>query len=96
MLLFTHANLTSLLRNPGLTGARLGPAELIHSGIATHFISGSLLAELENELQKGLPLDPAESRKYIKAILDDFQGRSLETKPDPSQSVLAKNQEAIS
>lgn len=79
----------------GLTGARLGPADLIHTGIATHFISSARLAAVEAEMAQALPLDPAESRKHIKAVLDSFQAQSADIKPDPNQSALAKNQQLI-
>lgn len=79
----------------GLSGWRLGPADLIHTGIATHFIDSDKLAAVEAEIESGLPLDPAESRKHIKSVLDSFQTQSLPNRPDPSSSVLAKNQQAI-
>lgn len=51
------------------------------------------LPDLEAEFAN-VPLDPAESRKYIKNILDKFQ--SVSNKPDTSSSGVASNAELIS
>lgn len=77
----------------GLTGSRLGPADLVHTNIATHFVQSDKIADLERDIEANLPLDPAESRRYIKDILDRYQ--SISTKPDPATSQILRNKEAI-
>lgn len=77
----------------GLTGSRLGPADLVHTNIATHFINSDKLADVERDIEKDLPLDPAESRKYIKDVLDRYQ--SISNKPDANTSHIARNKAAI-
>jgi len=53
----------------GLTGCRLGPADLIHSGIATHYIPSSKLPELEAAIEQQVYVNPVEARKTVSAIL---------------------------
>eukprot|EP01031_Cornospumella_fuschlensis_P025859 gene25859-31227_t len=79
----------------GLTGWRLGPADLTYSGIATHFIASEKLAEVEAAIEMHLPLDPQESRKHIKGVLDHFQSLSLPQRSDNSSSVLYKHAKQI-
>ena len=71
-----------------MTGTRLNAADLIHTGIATHYIDSEKLVNLEGELEN-IPVDPAESRKQIKNILDRYQ--SISSKPDDSNSAIAAN-----
>lgn len=53
----------------GLTGCRLGPADLISSGIATHYIPSSKLPELEAAIEQQVAVNPVEARKTVHAIL---------------------------
>jgi enoyl-CoA hydratase/carnithine racemase len=78
----------------GLSGCRLLPADLVHTNIATHFIQSEKLADLERDIEANLPIDPAESRKYIKDLLDRYQSIS-QNKPDPATSHIAKHKDAI-
>lgn len=50
------------------------------------------MADLEGEFAN-VPLDPAESRKYIRNILDKFQ--SVSSKPDNNTSGIATNSALI-
>lgn len=52
------------------------------------------LADLERDIEANLPIDPAESRKYIKDLLDRYQSIS-QNKPDPATSHIAKHKDAI-
>ncbi len=79
----------------GLTGWRLGPADLTHTGIATHFISSERLLQAEMEIEEHLPIDPAESRKHIKGVLDKHQSLSAENRPDATQCIVRQQQAAI-
>jgi enoyl-CoA hydratase/carnithine racemase len=53
----------------GLTGCRLGPADLIHSGIATHYIPSAKLPELEAAIEQQVYVNPVEARKTVSGIL---------------------------
>jgi enoyl-CoA hydratase/carnithine racemase len=57
------------------------------------FYFSDKLAEVEKEIEKNLPIDPVESRKYIKEILDRYQ--SISTKPDTNSSPFIRHKEAI-
>ena len=70
----------------GLTGARLQSYDLVHSGIATHFVKQALLPDLENALADVGP--PSLAHAKVRDILEDFSSRS--GKPDSSKSVLHK------
>lgn len=75
----------------GLTGVRLHSYDLLHSGIATHFVKQTLLPDLEAALANVGPLSLAHAK--VQEILDDFSSRSA--KPDPSKSILHKLDSAI-
>lgn len=49
---------------------------------------------MERDIEANLPVDPAESRKYIKDILDRYQSIS-QNKPDPAASHIATHKEVI-
>ena len=78
----------------GLTGARLFAADLVHSGIATHFVTSDKLDALESALGS-LPATgtPQEKEFKVSEVLDDFSAQS--GKPDQSKSVLIPNEVAI-
>eukprot|EP01038_Epipyxis_sp_PR26KG_P013447 gene13447-18031_t len=78
----------------GMTGCRMNSADLLHTGIATHFISSEKLSELEAEIIKITPSNTIDSRKKIKTILKTFQDCSS-NKPDPSTSHIASQSENI-
>lgn len=75
----------------GLTGARLRSYDLLHSGIATHYVKQALLPDLEAALAHVGP--PSLAAQKVIEILDDFASRS--GKPDSSSSVLHKLDSAI-
>jgi len=79
----------------GLTGARLGPNDLLHTKIATHFVASAKLPELEAAIEQGLPLDPTESRDHIKNILDAFSTASYASRPAPETSMIPEQHNAI-
>ncbi len=58
------------------------------------YLFSDKLADLERDIEANLPVDPAESRKYIKDILDRYQSIS-QNKPDPAASHIATHKEVI-
>lgn len=74
----------------GLTGARLGPAELLHTGTASHYLRSDQLDAMEQALA-GLRYSDAAARKQIQAVLDDFQSQCTL----PRDSFLLANQHTI-
>lgn len=78
----------------GLTGCRLKAADLMHTKIATHYISSDRLSELEATLtETDIPDDPIDSRKRIKAVLDHIQDG---VKPDPVNALIIPQTDLIS
>lgn len=53
----------------GLTGVRLGPGDLVFTGIATHYIPSSKLGELEQKIAESQADSTDESRKELRSIL---------------------------
>jgi len=82
----------------GMTGCRLSAADLLHVGIATHYLpDAGAVAAVEEQLQRSTSLvgaDALQSRKIVKEILDGAQMQYV--KPDASQSHLATHAEVIS
>lgn len=75
----------------GMTGCRLGAADLLHTGIATHFVPSSRLEELEHAIIESKPSSNlAEAKKAIGGILDSFSGR-----PEESKSLIIPNADSI-
>lgn len=70
----------------GLTGARLGAADCVHAGVATHFVPSDSLDELEAALAAA---DPAgDAFAAVDAVLDRFTA-------DPGAPGLAGQQQCI-
>ena len=66
----------------GMTGARLGAADLVAAGIATHFVASDRVDALERELETRCPAGDvatrnAEARQVVGAILDGCHADSL-------------------
>jgi enoyl-CoA hydratase/carnithine racemase len=57
----------------GLTGARLAGADVLHAGLATHYVSSELLNELKREI--GAIGQAAGDERAVGAVLAWFQGR---------------------
>eukprot|EP00599_Poterioochromonas_sp_BG-1_P006734 CAMPEP_0173133486 /NCGR_PEP_ID=MMETSP1105-20130129/756_1 /TAXON_ID=2985 /ORGANISM="Ochromonas sp., Strain BG-1" /LENGTH=398 /DNA_ID=CAMNT_0014045165 /DNA_START=218 /DNA_END=1414 /DNA_ORIENTATION=- len=77
----------------GMIGTRLNAADLVHAGIATHFIQTKYLPEVEKEIVTAdIPNDPVNSRKTLKAILDKYQSISGKT---GQHSILQENSDNI-
>ena len=54
----------------GLTGVRLGPGDLLHAGIATHYITSNKIPQLEQLIEKELTTTNTEdARKVLQQIL---------------------------
>lgn len=76
----------------GMTGARLGAADLMYTGIATHFVNSDRLEDLEKALVSGVTsTNPLEATSQVKAILDSFQT----TSPDDARATMIKNESVI-
>lgn len=56
-------------------------------------MSSEKLAEFEEEVSNNVPVDPIQSRKFLKDILDKYQ--SLSEKPKEETSLLFKNKDSI-
>jgi 3-hydroxyisobutyryl-CoA hydrolase len=79
------------------SGSRLGAFDLIHSGIATHFVSQDRLLDLEAEIIKNIKDD--EDHRKTKETLDEILKHYHDTnpsQPDESKATLLKNAESIS
>ena len=74
----------------GLTGCRLGAADLINTGIATHYIPSQNLERVEKAILENCSNDPKKSKSIIGDIL-----RGESNKPDNSKSTIEANIEAI-
>lgn len=74
----------------GLTGCRLGAADLINTGIATHYIPSQNLERVEKAILENCSNDPKKSKSIIGDIL-----RGEGNKPDNSKSTIEANIEAI-
>jgi enoyl-CoA hydratase len=68
----------------GLTGARLGPADCLEAGIATHFVPAENLALLT----EALVTSGAADERLVEAVIRDFAG-------DPGPSALHENRDEI-
>ena len=83
----------------GMTGARLGAADLVHAGIATHFVASDQLEQLEGELEARCPptgdlaTRNAAARDVMRAILDAYHEKSLGRMP--ASAVVAPHYGAI-
>jgi len=73
----------------GLTGARVHAYDLLHSGIATHYVPQDSLAALEAAL---MALPATASKCDVERILDSF---SKTPEPDSKKSVLNVHADAI-
>jgi enoyl-CoA hydratase/carnithine racemase len=73
-----------------LTGQRLKPADLLYSGLATHFVSSALLEELKTDLSM-LPTPVADPATQINAVLGRYASRSPQI--DPAAAFLAQHRE---
>jgi enoyl-CoA hydratase len=71
----------------GLTGVRLGSADALYCGFATHFTAQQRIADLVSALA-GLAWRPGDEQRQIEQLLGDFAG-------DPGATPLAARQEAI-
>lgn len=80
----------------GLCGHRLKAADLLHTGMASHFVSSDHLPAVEKAIS-GLSLaDPDSSEREIRAVLDDFQHRSKGSRTSfADNSVLARHHASI-
>ena len=72
----------------GLTGARLRAADLLNSGVATHYVTSDLIGDLE------CSLSAVSASTAVKDILDGFHARSIAS-IDASKSVLPKQAQRI-
>ena len=62
----------------GLTGVRLGPGDLLHTGIATHYITSNKIPQLEQLIEKELTTTNAdEARKVLQQILKHLHEAAL-------------------
>jgi len=74
----------------GMTGARLGAADLVRAGIATHFVASDQLEELEQELEARCPpagnlaTRNAASRDIARAVLDAYHEKCRGRMPAPA------------
>lgn len=75
----------------GLTGCRLSGVELIHTGIATHFISSDRLKDLEREIINSTYENPQQYLSELRSILDSFS-----TRPDLRSSPFIWHEASIS
>src|SRR5437588_145193 len=71
----------------GLTGARLGPADALYCGFATHFVAQDRIAALVAALARAAWREGDEHRQ-LERLLDDFAG-------DPGPAPLAARRAAI-
>lgn len=84
----------------GLTGCKLGASDLLHTGLATHFVSSDRLLDLENELITSCPDSReadgsrSEARKVVGSILDRYHETNT-SPPDEMRSVVKPHSEAI-
>ena len=76
----------------GLTGCRLGAADLISTGIATHYIPSQKLEQVEKMIIDNCPEDPKKSKSIIGDIL---RGAAEGSRPDSSKATIEVNKEAI-
>jgi enoyl-CoA hydratase/carnithine racemase len=74
----------------GLTGCRLGAADLVYTGIATHYIPSYDIEVVEKVIIENCTDDPKKSRDIISNIL-----RDASNKPDDSKASIEVNKEAI-
>ena len=70
----------------GLTGARLGAADCVHAGIATHHLPSAQLPKLERALRQ--PYDRVEGEGAVDTILEQYH-------LDPGPSPLERQRERI-
>jgi len=75
----------------GLTGCRLGAADLISTGIATHYVPSEKIEEVEKLIVENCTDDPKKSRDVITDIL-----KGVSQKPDNSKTLIEANKDAIS
>ena len=75
----------------GLTGCRLGAADLISTGIATHYVPSENIEEVEKLIVENCTEDPKKSRDIITDIL-----KGACKKPDNSKTLIEANKDAIS
>ena len=73
----------------GLSGVRLRASDLLQSGIATHYVSSSEIAELVASL------GAVKEGDGVKQVLDDFHVRSIKSL-DSSKAILPKHAQRIS
>eukprot|EP01035_Chromulina_nebulosa_P018074 gene18074-23722_t len=77
----------------GLTGSRLRAADLIYTGIATHFIPSERLEELEAELIASSTIDKSQTKKNILSILKKYNTNLDDS--SISQSIIQSNEIAL-
>ena len=70
----------------GLTGARLGAADILYCGLATHYVASDDLARVQSALEQVLWRD--DRRLAVTTLLDRMAG-------DPGAPPLARHREAI-
>jgi enoyl-CoA hydratase len=71
----------------GLTGARIGPADALYCGFATHFVPRESVPELVAALEN-LPWSAGDEQKQVQALLGEFAA-------EPDAPSLAPRQEPI-
>jgi enoyl-CoA hydratase len=71
----------------GLTGARLGAADALYCGFATHFVAQERIADLVAALAR-IPWRSGDEQRQLERLLGDFAG-------NPGLAPLAAQQEAI-
>ena len=76
----------ALGRYLGLVGQRIGPADCLYCGIATHYVESARLPELEAALAEGLGSGPAGAA--VDAVLAEFAG-------EPGPAPLADHRAVI-
>lgn len=76
----------------GLTGVRLYASDLVYSGIATHYIQGDRLNDLEVQIASRATANASETRKELKKLLKSY---SEVAEPDKAKSILQANEVAI-
>jgi len=73
-----------------LTGARLRAADLLYSGIATHYIKQERLEELKTSVHDLLQEDASAGEAQIAHVLDTFS-----SEPEHGKRILSTNREPI-
>ena len=79
----------------GLTGCRLNAADLISTGIATHFVPSDMLQLLQDKMTEKCTPDPATSKDIIKDILGKLSMNKELPGAVEAKATIEKNREVI-